>query len=678
MRSSVASSTSNTPETQEPVRRNNASRIAALSVDNKTKKKLRALDAIRDYDDGLKILCAKEYGAVDTAWSPQYVASMMLQLTPNLAEEHAVILKSLALIVEQMNLQAQAKETVTITTEVLIGEMADPLEGLREAGKRGETVIEGMKDEVDRMQAVAEELRLDLAEFHSSNAETLTQIQDAIKRLEVTKETSTNPRQTEPSQPGCSEDRQLQSQASTDYDYDRHFPSLPDMPLSQRIGPPSQLPPTHATTVARAEQKARQVLFRTAPGMPPHKLGELSHEAIVQKANVALEALATKRQDIPKGMRFLGVILLARGDVVFELSSKDAAEWLKSPDIRTSYMEGFGALTEIIDREHTLVVENVPVSFLPGTNAYLNVERANGLNQGDILLGRWFKKPEDRNPKQRTAYMRLTLRSAEAANHAIRHRLIIGGRRCNVRKLNPEPRRCFKCQKIDAGHMAHQCQSEHSICANCSQNHASQHCPVTDDIDKHRCANCDKAGHGAANRECPKYLQKREALQGKDSELLYRFFPTADTSTWELLNPTAESLVAYVPSGDEYRRMNEKNLAWIEERRRFLAETRTGDEPSQAKRAQEHRQQIKTSAAAVTNVGATDNLRQSRLQFSTTGDTAPPSPPIIRPASAPPVESPRAQRSQPLLEHGGEDLSNIRTERIMTSTGLSDISFATL
>lgn len=246
--------------------------------------------------------------------------------------------------------------------------------------------------------------------------------------------------------------------------------------------------------------------------------------------------------------------------------------------------------------------------------------------------------------------MKVVFKSAEMANKAIRSRLLIGGRRCNVRKLLPEPRRCYKCQKIEPGHTAYLCPVEHQICGNCAENHTTQECPVADDTDEHKCTNCDEAGHGAANRDCPTYARKREELQKRNSELLYKFFPTADSATWELLNPSAATLVAYAPPVNQYRAANERQLAWVEERRRWTAEKAKAGAPSQWKRAQAHAARTTRSTAATSQVGAPNGLRQSTLQFEANNNSAQGQPNPLRrppvgtggprPASAPPIPSP--------------------------------------
>ena len=49
-------------------------------------------------------------------------------------------------------------------------------------------------------------------------------------------------------------------------------------------------------------------------------------------------------------------------------------------------------------------------------------------------------------------------------------------------------------------------------------------------------SNCNSHGHGAWDRECPTFKQKKKAYESRSEDSKYRFFPTEDPLTWETLN----------------------------------------------------------------------------------------------------------------------------------------------
>jgi hypothetical protein len=200
-------------------------------------------------------------------------------------------------------------------------------------------------------------------------------------------------------------------------------------------------------------------------------LDNLTPETLVIKANIALDLIKATHNSAPKDAKFMGAKQLAKGDILFDLNSGEAAAWLRTSNVKTEFMQGFGAMSDIKDREYSCVVENVPVSFEPSVNSFLDVERQNDLSAKSILLGRWIKPKDKRSEGQRTAFMIIAFRTAEEANKAILNSIYIAGKRCIVRKLLAEPKRCFKCHVIGARHGAATCKEIAERCDICGGMH---------------------------------------------------------------------------------------------------------------------------------------------------------------------------------------------------------------
>ncbi|KAJ7706761.1 hypothetical protein B0H17DRAFT_845354, partial [Mycena rosella] len=163
------------------------------------------------------------------------------------------------------------------------------------------------------------------------------------------------------------------------------------------------------------------------------------------------------------------------------------------------------------------------------------IEDANGIGRGELVQARFIKPPERRHAAQRSAHAIFGFASAEAANHAIRHRLFVDRRRVMAWKLLSEPIRCLKCQVIGVGHSAATCPSVHDACARCGNMHHTATCKVRDE--ERACSNCRAAkrpfcGHGAADRLCPVFKDKLQFVLERNPEAKYRFFATDDPATW--------------------------------------------------------------------------------------------------------------------------------------------------
>jgi hypothetical protein len=133
------------------------------------------------------------------------------------------------------------------------------------------------------------------------------------------------------------------------------------------------------------------------------------------------------------------------------------------------------------------------------------------------------------------AHIIIGFNDQKAANRAIEHGLFIKGKQATVRKLLSEPKRCLKCQKF--GHYVADCKAETDRCARCGEKHQTTLCTAMDPS-LHKCMNCidNPKGHGTADRTCPAYLKEKGKLHEHIPENKYRYFPTNDPHTWQLLN----------------------------------------------------------------------------------------------------------------------------------------------
>ncbi|KAJ7123708.1 hypothetical protein C8R44DRAFT_620911, partial [Mycena epipterygia] len=164
------------------------------------------------------------------------------------------------------------------------------------------------------------------------------------------------------------------------------------------------------------------------------------------------------------------------------------------------------------------------------------IEDANGIERGQLTQARYIKPLERRHKGQRTAHTIFGFASREAANHAIRHRIFVDGKRVSAQKLLTEPIRCLKCQVIGTNHTAASCPSVHDVYARCGQMHRTGACMVSDA--ERACSNCRAAkrsyhGHGAADRGCPVFVDKLQYALERNPEANYRYFPTDNPDTWE-------------------------------------------------------------------------------------------------------------------------------------------------
>ncbi|KAI0650232.1 hypothetical protein C8Q79DRAFT_1006517 [Trametes meyenii] len=320
-----------------------------------------------------------------------------------------------------------------------------------------------------------------------------------------------------------------------------HTPSA----LSYAAIASQKLPPQHTSVVEKGVMRRRQVVLECAalceqkstPGPP------LSEKELVAKATVAFEHMGdVATADAPEGLSFRGARKLRNGMVAYDMDSPRSADWLKQPDVMKSFLSCFdGGQSKLKPSAYYVIAEFIPVAFQPTDSVALRrVEHNSGLTEYDILSGRWIKPANRRSSTQRVAHAILHMRSPETANHAIRNGLNIEGKTVSVRKLLQEPRRCLQCQKYTPAHLAANCAVKEEVCGTCAGPHRTVDCTVTSHMQRF-CVNCNEKGHASWDRDCPAFVEAFDKLSARSPGNWYRFFPTADPRTWEMIDAPGHS-----------------------------------------------------------------------------------------------------------------------------------------
>ena len=90
-------------------------------------------------------------------------------------------------------------------------------------------------------------------------------------------------------------------------------------------------------------------------------------------------------------------------------------------------------------------------------------------------------------------------------------KMYVGPFRVNVRQYIPNPRRCFRCQKL--GHSKTFCTGE-QVCENCGQpGHLRGDCSGSP-----YCVNC-KGDHPSTSRDCPLWKKEKAIIERQNREL---------------------------------------------------------------------------------------------------------------------------------------------------------------
>ncbi|EPS99845.1 hypothetical protein FOMPIDRAFT_6227, partial [Fomitopsis schrenkii] len=130
---------------------------------------------------------------------------------------------------------------------------------------------------------------------------------------------------------------------------------------------------------------------------------------------------------------------------------------------------------------------------------------------------------------QEHTHLILKLSTPQQANEAIMNGLSVMGLRLPVEKLCKEAHCCLRCQKLEPGHMARDCDMIEDVCGTCGGLHSTQGC----NKDTCQCVNCQTADHASWDHKCPAFVEATRKVQRTNTLEQYRFFPMADDpKTW--------------------------------------------------------------------------------------------------------------------------------------------------
>jgi len=295
-------------------------------------------------------------------------------------------------------------------------------------------------------------------------------------------------------------------------------------------------------TKARTQLQQRQIIL-DGDEATKEQAGKLTPKELILKANLALEKLDGDMADVlhednnerPDDAKFVAARILKNGGILFEMESENGAEWLKNTEITKNFEKCFPGNVSIKGKTYQVVVQFLPVRLKNRLEELITaIEKENNLSEGSIVNAKWLRNPDNWGASQTKAHAVLSVKFRREANDIINNGALIDGSRHDARKLEEDPRRCYKCQIIGAGHSAATCKSG-DVCSNCARDHLTGECRAT--RAEYRCATCKKDGrkddHAAWDRQCPAFIEEKARLRDRKPENHYRFFPTEHEDwTW--------------------------------------------------------------------------------------------------------------------------------------------------
>jgi len=496
---------------------------------------------VRSKEQAIAFLTAKQYLIPGNPIDLQTLAYVLLQIGSATTRGQKQItdgIRAVAFLLANASAQKIADEI----TEMVKSQIQEHIENFTSG-------VENMRDAVEHVTSATKTMTGKIDEVKDGLQETTEQLTQATQELtEKTMEATYN--------------------TPTD-------PTIALQPRSYAAAIQQEIHADHAEVITRGNTTDKQIMVQKDKDATDNALDSLTEKDLVVKANTALDLMGMSGMDKPRHTTFIGAKKLRNGNVLYQLNTKEAAAWLRAPDVQKAFMEKYGGTSNIRNKLHYVIAEFVPVTFDAGSSfAHAKVEQDNFIGLDSIAYSKYIKPPHLRPANQRVAHVIFGFTDREDANTAITTGIFIEGKHANIRKILTEPKRCLKCQKY--GHYVSDCKATEDTCARCGDRHRTAHCTVNETA-MYRCTNCtgnEAMGHGAADRECAAFKMQRQKIQERVPENKYKFFPTSSPTTWKLLNEPETHPVNIQPTRQHSNNQQAEPTNWRHQQR-FMEDWQT-------------------------------------------------------------------------------------------------------
>jgi hypothetical protein len=239
-----------------------------------------------------------------------------------------------------------------------------------------------------------------------------------------------------------------------------------------------------------------------------------------EKANSLISEMEDPTR--PEVVRIENVTRTRDGSLLLLLNSKEAADWIREPDVEDRFLDKFAIGACIRDRKYNIMLRWVPITYDPANSAHQReIEEANGLPDHSIQKARWIKPTIRRRAGQTRAHAVISLTTADVANRIIRDGIEICGAKARAERTKYEPLQCLKCRGWE--HKAQDCEAQVETCGTCGENHRTNTCKNKDNL---YCASCKSNSHASWDRACPEFLRRCANYNEKFPENNMVYFPT--------------------------------------------------------------------------------------------------------------------------------------------------------
>ncbi|KAF8809754.1 hypothetical protein BYT27DRAFT_7016752, partial [Phlegmacium glaucopus] len=158
------------------------------------------------------------------------------------------------------------------------------------------------------------------------------------------------------------------------------------------IAQSQQIPNIHLAVITCGQSNDWKLLMQRNARNMDSAMDKLTEKELVVKANTALKLMEDDLAEKPSNIKFIGVKIMKNSNILYQLTIKEAADWLRQPEIQTQFESHYDRTSNIKSQLFHIIVEFVPTTFKPGlASTHMKIEDDSSLTPDSIVSSKYIK-----------------------------------------------------------------------------------------------------------------------------------------------------------------------------------------------------------------------------------------------------------------------------------------------
>jgi hypothetical protein len=173
----------------------------------------------------------------------------------------------------------------------------------------------------------------------------------------------------------------------------------------------------HASVITRGDITDKQILIQKDKDATDNMLDPLTEKNLIIKANTTLDLMEMETADKPPGTAFIEAKKLRNKSVLYQLSTREAAVWLKQNEVWRFFMANYDGMSNICNKLYYIITEFAPTIFEEGSSyIHAKAEEDSMLSTNIIIYLKYIKPTHLCASNQKVAHVVFGFNNRHEAN----------------------------------------------------------------------------------------------------------------------------------------------------------------------------------------------------------------------------------------------------------------------